>query len=145
MHFVLFECIRDRLVPLLNYAKNGRIFLAKVRAMKSCRNFLQRVLCGNQTVPNAPKWYNTHHNVSLGSNGLDRVCSLRKILTPLRGTNFCTSLAHFAPNSVRQPNGPKCTQLVRNAPKRQFRIQWSRLGAFLEKNSDATSWHELLH
>ena len=25
-------------------------------------------------------------------------------------TNFCTRSAHFAPNFVRQPNGPECTQ-----------------------------------
>ena len=31
----------------------------------------------------------THQNVSLGSNGLDRVRSLWKIPTRLRGTNFC--------------------------------------------------------
>jgi len=63
-------------------------------------------------------------NISLGSNGVDWVRSLRKILTRLRGTNFCTSSARFAPSFVRQPNDPKCTQIVRNAPKQQFRVQW---------------------
>src|SRR6185503_19741103 len=58
-----------------------------------------------QTVPNTPKWYKTHQNVSLGFNGLDRVGSLRKIPTRLRGTNFCTSLARFAPSFVWLPNG----------------------------------------
>src|SRR6185437_2652490 len=51
---------------------------------------------------------------------VDRVRSLRNIPTRLRGTNFCTSAAHFASSFVRQPNGPECTQVVRNAPKRQF-------------------------
>src|SRR4026209_849478 len=106
---------------------------------------LHRVSCGNQTVPNAPKWYNTHHNVILAFNALDTVCLLRKIPTRLRGTNFCTSLARFAPSFVRQPNGPECTQIVRNAPKYQFRVQWGGSGVFVAKNSDATSWHELLH
>ena len=50
----------------------------------------------------------TRQNVSLGSNGVDRVRSLRKIPTRLRGTNFCTSSSHFAPSFVRQPNGPEC-------------------------------------
>ena len=58
------------------------------------------------------KLYERHHNMSLGSNGVDRVPSLRKILTWLRGTNFCTSSARFAPCFVRQPNGPKCTKIV---------------------------------
>ena len=71
--------------------------------------------------------------------------SLRKILTRLRGTNICTSSARFAPSFVRQPNGPECTHIVRNTPKHQFRVQYSGSGAFVAKNSDATSWHELLH
>ena len=44
-----------------------------------------------------------------GSNGMDPVRSLRKIPTRLRGTNFCTSSAHFAPSFVRQTNSPECT------------------------------------
>src|SRR6185312_9618318 len=96
-------------------------------------------------VPNAPKWYVTHQIVSLGSNGVDRVRSLRKIPTQLRGTNFCTSSARFASSFVRQRNGPECTQIVRNAPKCQLRVQWRGSGAFVAKNSDTTSWHELLH
>src|SRR6185312_8090027 len=62
----------------------------------------------------------------------------------LRGTNFCTSSARFAPSFVRQPKGPECTQIVRNAPKRQFGVQRGGSGAFVAKNSDAASWHELL-
>ena len=96
-------------------------------------------------VPNAPKQYETHQNVSLGSNGVDWVRSLKKIPTRLRGTNFCTSSARFAPCFVRQPNGSKCTPIVRNTPKRQIRVQWCGSAAFVAKNSDATSWHELSH
>ena len=124
---------------------------------------------------------------------------LRKIPMRLRGTNFCTSSAHFAPSFVRQPNGPEYIQIVRNTPKRQFTVQWIGSDAFvakipirlhgtnfctssarfapsfvrqpkgyapkqykthqnvslgsngedrvrsLQKNSDVTSWHELLH
>ena len=96
-------------------------------------------------VLDALKWYEMHQNVSLGPNGVDQVRSLRKILTQLRGMSFCTRSARFPPSFVRQPNSPECTQMVRNAPKRQFRGQWSGSGAFVAKNSDATSWHELLH
>jgi len=84
-------------------------------------------------------------NVSLGSHGVDRVPSLRKNRTRLCGTIFCTSSARFAPSFVRQSNGPECTQIVGNAPKRKFRVQWGGSGAFVPKNSDATSWHELSH
>jgi hypothetical protein len=68
-----------------------------------------------QIVWNTPK-------CSLVSYKVDRVHSLRKIPTRLRGTNFCTSLARFAQSLVRQPNGPKYTQIVRNAPTRQFSV-----------------------
>ena len=78
-------------------------------------------------------------NVSLGSDGVDRARSLRKIPTRLRGTNFCTSSVHFAPSFIRQPNSPECTQMVRNAPKHQLRVQWGGSGAFHAENSDATS------
>ena len=93
----------------------------------------------------APSFVRQPNDGSLGSNGVDRVRSWRKIPTRLRGTNFCTSSALFAPIFVTKPNSPKCTQIVRNTPKHQFRVQWVGLGAFIAKNSDATSWHELLH
>ena len=51
--------------------------------------------------PNGPEWYETHKNISLGSNGVDHVRSSRNILTRLRGTNFCTSLARFPSSFLR--------------------------------------------
>ena len=68
-----------------------------------------------------------------------------KIWTRFRGTNFCTCSARFAPSFVRQPNGPECTQMVRNAPKRQLRVQWDGSSAFVVKNYDTTTWHKLLY
>ena len=41
---------------------------------------LKQVLCRYGTIPNAPKYYETHQNISLGSNGVDWVRSLRKNL-----------------------------------------------------------------
>ena len=65
------------------------------------QSVLYRVYCHNETIPNAPKHYETRQNMSLGSYGLDWVSSLLKILTRLCGTNFCTngtSSARFAPS-----------------------------------------------
>ena len=76
--------------------------------------------------PNSPECTQierTHQNVSLVSHRLDRVPSFRKNPTRLCGTYFCTSSARFAPSFVRQLNGPECTQIVGNAPRRQFRVQ----------------------
>ena len=83
--------------------------------------------------------------MTLGPNEVNPVCLLRNIMTRLRGTNFCTTSARFAPSFVRQPNGPKCIQIVQNTPKHEFRVSWGGSGAFVVKNSDTTSWHELLH
>ena len=58
---------------------------------------------------------------------------MRKNPTRLRGTNFCTSLARLAHSFIRQPNGPECTQIVSNAPKRKFRFQWGGSCAFVVK------------
>ena len=90
-------------------------------------------------------WKKFIRKQSLGSHGVDKVLSLPKVPTRLRGTNFCPRSERFAPRLVRQPNGPKCTKMVRNAPKHEFRVQWGGSGAFVAKNSDATSWQELLH
>src|SRR6185437_11962831 len=98
--------------------------------------------------PNGPKCTQIVRNAEKRQfrvQGVDRVRLLRKIPTQLRGTNICTSSACFAPSSVSKPNDPKCTQIVRNTPKHQFRVQWGGSGAFIVKNSDASSWHELLH
>ena len=86
-----------------------------------------------------------HQNFSLGSNGVDRVRSLRIIPTRPHGTNFSTSSARLAPSFVRHPNGPECTQIVRNTPNRQLRVQWGESVAFVAETSGATSWQELLH
>ena len=69
---------------------------------------------------------------------------MRKIPKRLRGTNFCASSARSAPSFVRQTNGPKCTQIVRNATKRHFGVRWGLSVAFVAKNY-SISWHELLH
>ena len=64
---------------------------------------LQRVLCTNETLPNAPKYNVIHQNMSLGSNGVGRVHSLRKIPKRLHDTNLCincTSSTRFAPSFV---------------------------------------------
>jgi len=65
---------------------------------------LHRVSCSNETLPNAPKYYETHQNMCLGSNGVDQLRSSRKIPMRLRGKNFCincTSSARFAPSFVQ--------------------------------------------
>ena len=127
---------------------------------------LHRVSCSNETIQNAPKHYETHKNMSLGSNGVDRVCSLRKIPMRLNGTNLslvpmgwiecvlcekfrcdfmaqtCALIALVQPVlhlvSCSNETNPKCTQTVRNEPILEFRVQWGGSGAFVTKNSNAS-------
>ena len=76
---------------------------------------LPQVSCSYETIPNAPKHYETHQNMSLGSNGVDQVRSLRKIAMSVRGTNICincTSSVCFAPTFLHLRNDPKCTQIL---------------------------------
>ena len=129
--------------------KFGHNFVARTFALIApFQLILHRVSCSNKMVPNAPKHYETHQNMSLGSDGVDRVDLLQKILTQLCGLNFCmnfNSSARFKPSIVKQRNGPKCTQTLRNKTKHKFSVQWGGSGAFVAKNSDTTTWHELLH
>ena len=109
---------------------------------------LHRVSCSYETITDEHKHYETYQNMSLGSNGVDWVCSLRKIPMWLRGMNFginCNSSPYFASSFMYLRNDPKCTQTLYNAPKHEFRVQWSGLGAFVAKNPNVTSWHELFH
>ena len=118
-------------------------FVAQTFAL--IRPVLYRVSEGNQTVPNAHKWYEMHRNMSLGSNG-GRSGAFVVINSDVTSCHeLLTSSECFARSFVRQLNGPKCTQMVQNAPKHEFRVPWGGSGAFVAENSDATSWHELLH
>ena len=95
-------------------------FMAQTCALiATVQPVLQRVSCSNEILPNAPKHYEMHQNMSLRSNGVDRVRSLPKIPLRLRGTNFCincSSSPHFALSFMQLRNDPKCTKTLRDAP-----------------------------
>ena len=102
---------------------------------------LHQLSCTYETIPNAPKYYETHRNISLGSNGVDGVRWLWKIITRLHGMNFCincTSSVCFATSFMQLRNDPKCTQILWNASKHWYRVQWGGLSAFLAK---IQTWH----
>src|SRR6185503_3989813 len=76
---------------------------------------LQQVSCSYGTIPNAPNYYKTDRNISLGYNGVDWLHSLQKISTGHCGTNFCincSSSSCFAPSFMLLRNDPKCTQTL---------------------------------
>jgi len=64
-------------------------FLARTFALIApVQPILHRVLYSKEMIPNPPRHYETHQNMSLGSYGVDRVDLLQKILSRLCGTNF---------------------------------------------------------
>jgi len=103
-----------------------RDFVARTFALIApVQPILHRVSCSNEMVPNAPKHYETHQNMSLGPYGVDRVDLLQKILTQLCGLNFCInykSLDRFEPSIVKQQNRPKCPQTLRNKTKQNMSL-----------------------
>ena len=86
---VWIGCIRCKKLRH-NFVARTYVLIASIRLV------LHQVLCSNETVPDAPKHYETHRNMSLGSNGVDREHSLRKILARHSGMNFCISCTSFA-------------------------------------------------
>src|SRR6185369_16291721 len=128
--------------------KSRRDFVARTFALISpVHSVLHRVSCSYETITDEPKHYETYQNMRLGSNGVDWVF-VAKNPDVTSGTNFCincTSSPCFALSFMELQNDPKCTQKPYNAPKHEFRVQWGRLGAFVAKNPDVTSWHELLY
>jgi hypothetical protein len=88
---------------------------------------LHQLSCTYETIPNAPKYYEMHRNISLGSNGVDWVRSLQKITTWLRGTNFCincTSSVCFATSFVQLRNDPKYYEIHRNISLWSNGVDW---------------------
>ena len=129
--------------------KSRRDFVAQTFALIALVHpVLHQVSCSYETIQNAPKHYERRQNMSLWSNGEDPVRLLGKIITSLRGTNFCihcTSSVCFAQSLMQLRNDPKCTQTLWNALKHEFRVQWGGSGALVAKNPDVTLWHKLLH
>ena len=108
-------------IGCIHCEKNRRDFVARTFVwIEPVKYVLQQVSCSYETIPNAPKYNKTDRIISLGSNGMDLVRSLRKIPTSFRGTNFCinyTSSPHFAPSFMQLRNDPKCTQTLWNDHK----------------------------
>jgi hypothetical protein len=78
--------------------------------------------------------------MSFGSNGVDRARWLRKIPTQLLLAIFCVN----GTSSARFHRLWCSNETIRNAPKHEFWVQWSGSGPFVAKNSDSTSFSELV-
>ena len=95
---------------------------------------LHQVSCNNGTLTNTPKHYETHKNMSLGSNGADRVCSLRTILMRLHDTTLyinCTrrTFALIAPVQPVLHRVSCSNETIQNTPKHYKTHQYMHLGS----------------
>src|SRR6185312_5741720 len=94
-----------------------------------------------QTLYNAPK-----HEFRVQWGGLGPFVEKNPVVTSWHDFRInCTSSPCFSSSFMRLRNDPKCTLTLCNAPKHEFRVQWGGLGAFVAKNPDVASCHELLH
>ena len=108
-------------IGLVRCEKSRRDFAAPTFALIApIHPIFHRVSCTYETIPNAPKRYEMHQNMSLGSNGVDQVCSLQKITTWLHGTNYCIIapvqyvLHELSCTYETIPNEPKYYKMHRN-------------------------------
>ena len=88
MHPNTIKCTETLVYGLMGWIgcvhceKSQRDFVAQTFAIIALVHpVLHRVSCSYETIPNASKHYETHQNMSLGSNGVDWVRSLQKIQT----------------------------------------------------------------
>ena len=102
-----------RCVRCENFRRN---FVARAIALIALvQPILHRVSCSNEMVPSAHKHSEMHQNLEW----IGLICC-KKIQTQLCGLNFCiyyNSSSHFQPSIVKQRNGPKCIQTLRNQTK----------------------------
>ena len=105
----------------IHYEKSRRDFVARAFALIApVHPVLYQLSCNYETIPNAPKNYETHQNMSLGSNGVDQVRSLPKIQCDFVAQTFVlieTVQYVFATSLMQLRNDPKCTQILQNGPK----------------------------
>ena len=84
-------------------------------------------------IPNAPKHYETHQNMSLGSNGVDQVRSLQKITTSFVARTFVFIapvqyvLQRVSCSYETIPDVPKCYKTNWNISLESNGMGWVRL------------------
>ena len=99
---------------------------------------LQQVSCSYGTFPNAPKYYETHQNISLGSNGVDWSIRCEKSRCDFVARTFALvapihPVLHRVSCSYKMiTNAPKHYY---NAPKHEFRVPMQWIGCVRCKKS----------
>ena len=78
---------------------------------------VHRVSCSFETIPNAPKHYATHQNMSLGSNGVDQDVRCKKLQHDFMARTFAFVapvqyvLQQVSCSYETIPDAPKCYEM----------------------------------
>src|SRR6185437_10229564 len=113
--------------------KLQRDFVAQTFALIALVQYvLHQVSCSYETIPNAPKHYETHQKMSLGSNGVDQVRSFRKIQCDFVAQTFVLIepvqyvLKQVSCSYGMIPNAPKYYETHRNISLGSLGVDWVR-------------------
>ena len=108
---------------------------------------LQQVSCSYETIPNAPKYFETDRNISLGSNGVDWVHCCEKSRRDFVARTFALiaevhSVLHRVSCSYeKMPNAPKHYETHQNTSLGSNGVDL----VVRCENYNVNSWHELLY
>ena len=115
------------------WEKLQRDFVARTFALIAPVQYvLPQVSCSYETIPNAPKHYETHQNMSLWSNGVGQVRSLRKIQYDFVARTFVLIepvqyvLKQVSCSYRMIPNAPKYYETHRNISLGSNGVDWVR-------------------
>ena len=108
---------------------------------------LHRVSCSNEILPNTPKHYETHANMSGPMGWIGCVCCEKFWCDFMARTSALIApvqpvLHRVSCSNETLPNAPKYYETHQNM---SLGSQWGGSSVFVAKNSDATSWQKLLH
>ena len=104
--------------------KLQRDFVGRTFALISPVQYvLQQVSCSYETIPNAPKYYKMHRNISFGSNGVDQCVRCEKLQRDFMARTF----ALLAPVHPIWHRVSWSCETIPNAPKHYETHQNMRL------------------
>jgi hypothetical protein len=109
---------------------------------------LHWVSCNNEILTNAPKHYENapKHEFRVKWGG-SRVFVAKKLPCNLvvRTLHYLHQFSLFRIDFHSVTKQSKMHPTLQNTPIHQFSVQWGVSGAFVAKNSNAISWHELVN
>ena len=125
-------CLGSNGVDLLRWLRKlQRDFVARTFALIApVHPVLHRVSCSYEMIPNAPKHYETHQKMSLGSSGVDQVCSLRKLQRDFVARTYVLIapvqyvLQQVSCSYETIPNAPKYCETDRNISLGSNGVDW---------------------